>query len=133
MTTPLLLVHGERDQRCPIEQSEQLFVALRRLGREVVFARFPGESHGFTAGGRPDRRIARLKLIVSWLDAHRAWTIRTAERVLWPEGFAWFAASGAVHRKAQVVLVLDVLGRIRQRSEAPCRASRTGEPFRSEH
>jgi dipeptidyl aminopeptidase/acylaminoacyl peptidase len=72
VTTPLLLVHGERDQRCPIEQSEQLFAALRRLGREVVFVRFPGESHGFTAGGRPDRRIERLKLIIAWLDAHPA-------------------------------------------------------------
>ena len=72
VTTPLLLVHGERDQRCPIEQSEQLFTALRRLGREAVFVRFPGESHGFTAGGRPDRRIERLKLIIAWLDAHPA-------------------------------------------------------------
>ncbi|WP_329140121.1 S9 family peptidase [Streptomyces sp. NBC_01476] len=70
ITTPLLLIHGELDQRCPIEQSEQLFTALRRLGRETVFVRLPGESHGYTAGGRPDRRIARLKLITDWLDAH---------------------------------------------------------------
>jgi dipeptidyl aminopeptidase/acylaminoacyl peptidase len=70
ITTPLLLVHGERDQRCPIEQSEQLFAALRRLGRETVFIRLPGESHGYSAGGRPDRRIERLKLIINWLDAH---------------------------------------------------------------
>ena len=72
MTTPLLLIHGERDQRCPIEQSEQLFAALRRLGREVVFVRLPGESHGYSASGRPDRRIERLKLINAWLDDHPA-------------------------------------------------------------
>jgi dipeptidyl aminopeptidase/acylaminoacyl peptidase len=72
VTTPLLLIHGERDQRCPIEQSEQLFAALRRLGKEAVFVRLPGESHGYTAGGRPDRRIERLKLIIAWLDAHPA-------------------------------------------------------------
>lgn len=70
ITTPLLLVHGERDQRCPIEQSEQLFVALRRLGREAVMVRLPDESHGYTSGGRPDRRIERLRLIIEWLDAH---------------------------------------------------------------
>src|SRR6202000_1398891 len=45
ITTPLLLIHGEDDYRCPIEQSEQLFVALRRLGVPARFARFPGEGH----------------------------------------------------------------------------------------
>ncbi len=71
ISTPVLLIHGERDQRCPIEQSEQLFAALRRTGTEAVLARFPGESHGFTANGRPDRRMARLKMIIDWLDDHR--------------------------------------------------------------
>jgi dipeptidyl aminopeptidase/acylaminoacyl peptidase len=68
--TPLLLIHGELDQRCPIEQSEQLFVALRRLGREAVFLRFPGESHSLPAAGRPDRRVARLTAILDWLAGH---------------------------------------------------------------
>jgi dipeptidyl aminopeptidase/acylaminoacyl peptidase len=69
--TPVLLIHGELDQRCPIEQSEQLFVALRRLGREAVFLRFPGESHGLPTAGRPDRRVARLTAILDWLAGHR--------------------------------------------------------------
>jgi dipeptidyl aminopeptidase/acylaminoacyl peptidase len=71
ITTPVLLIHGEKDQRCPIEQSEQLFAALRRTGTEAVLARFPDEAHGFTATGRPDRRIARLRMILDWLDSHR--------------------------------------------------------------
>ncbi|HEX3787158.1 MAG TPA: S9 family peptidase [Pseudonocardiaceae bacterium] len=71
ITTPLLLLHGENDHRCPIEQAEQLFVALRRLGREVRFVRFPGESHTMSTGGRPDRRIARLDIILDWLAEHR--------------------------------------------------------------
>ncbi|MGH7278998.1 MAG: S9 family peptidase, partial [Candidatus Rokuibacteriota bacterium] len=49
--TPLLLIHAESDLRCPVEQSEQLFVALKRLGREVVLVRFPDESHGMAALG----------------------------------------------------------------------------------
>lgn len=69
--TPVLLIHGERDQRCPIEQSEQLFAALRRLGREVVFLRFPGESHNLPTNGRPDRRVARLTAILDWLADHQ--------------------------------------------------------------
>ncbi len=70
VTTPVLLVHGERDERCPIEQSEQFFTALRRSGTPAVLARFPGESHTFTASGRPDHRIARLRLILDWLARH---------------------------------------------------------------
>jgi dipeptidyl aminopeptidase/acylaminoacyl peptidase len=69
--TPVLLIHGEIDQRCPIEQSEQLFVALRRLGREAVFLRFPDESHSLATAGRPDRRVARLTAILDWLADHR--------------------------------------------------------------
>lgn len=68
--TPLLLLHGEDDKRCPIEQSEQLFVALRRLGQEVVMVRFAGESHNFPYSGRPDHRILRLSMILSWLAEH---------------------------------------------------------------
>jgi dipeptidyl aminopeptidase/acylaminoacyl peptidase len=68
--TPLLLIHGEADQRCPVEQSEQLFVALRRLRREAVFLRFPGESHGLSTAGRPDHRVARLAAVLDWLDGH---------------------------------------------------------------
>lgn len=69
--TPVLLLHGETDHRCPIEQSEQLFVALRRLGKEVVLVRFPNESHSLSYFGRPDHRIARLSLIMSWFHKYR--------------------------------------------------------------
>lgn len=72
ITTPLLLIHGENDQRCPIEQSEQLFVALRRLGKVARFVRFPGESHGLATGGRPDHRVTRLELILAWLAEHNS-------------------------------------------------------------
>ncbi|WP_030899796.1 alpha/beta hydrolase family protein [Streptomyces sp. NRRL F-5126] len=70
VTTPLLLIHGESDQRCPVEQSEQFYAALRRTGHEVVLARYPGASHGFATTGRPDHRVHRLELILSWLRDH---------------------------------------------------------------
>lgn len=70
IATPVLLIHGENDERCPIEQSEQLFVALRRLGVRARFARFPGEGHTLATNGRPDHRIARLNLILEWLAEH---------------------------------------------------------------
>jgi len=69
--TPLLLLHSEMDLRCPIEQAEQLFVQLRRMGKaEVELVRFPEESHNLSRSGRPDRRLERLHRIVDWFDRH---------------------------------------------------------------
>ena len=69
--TPLLLVHSEEDWRCPIEQAEQLFAALKRLGQaEVELLRFPREGHELSRSGRPDRRVMRLEAIVGWFEAH---------------------------------------------------------------
>lgn len=68
--TPLLIVHSEADYRCPIEQAEQLYMALKCLGREVRLMRFPDEGHELSRSGRPDRRIARLEAIVAWFKAH---------------------------------------------------------------
>jgi dipeptidyl aminopeptidase/acylaminoacyl peptidase len=68
--TPLLLIHSENDLRCPIEQSEQLFVALKRLGREVVLARFPEASHGLGALGRPRHRLERWRIVLDWFGKH---------------------------------------------------------------
>jgi len=68
--TPLLLLHGEMDLRCAFSQAEELFGALRLLGREVELVRFPGESHDLSRSGRPDRRVERLRRITSWFDRH---------------------------------------------------------------
>jgi dipeptidyl aminopeptidase/acylaminoacyl peptidase len=70
MRTPLLLLHGEMDLRCAISQAEELFGALRLLGREVELVRFPGESHDLSRNGRPDRRAERLRRIASWFGDH---------------------------------------------------------------
>jgi dipeptidyl aminopeptidase/acylaminoacyl peptidase len=68
--TPLLIIHSEADLRCSIEQAEQLFTSLKMLGRTVSFLRFPEEPHGLSRGGRPDRRIERLRRIVGWFDKY---------------------------------------------------------------
>lgn len=65
--TPLLILHAEDDRRCPIEQGEQLYAALKRLGRvSTELVRFPGEGHELSRSGRPDRRVARLEAILDW-------------------------------------------------------------------
>jgi dipeptidyl aminopeptidase/acylaminoacyl peptidase len=66
--TPTLVIHSENDMRCPIEQGEQIFVALKRLGVDTKMIRFPDEPHGLSRDGRTDRRIARLEHVRDWFD-----------------------------------------------------------------
>jgi dipeptidyl aminopeptidase/acylaminoacyl peptidase len=70
VSTPILIMHSENDLRCPIEQGEQWFIALKRLGKETEFVRFPEESHELSRSGRPDRRIERLRWMLDWLGRH---------------------------------------------------------------
>ena len=71
INTPLLILHSEGDLRCPIEQGEQLFIALKRLKRVVQFVRYPPEaSHDLSRSGPPDLRLDRLARIVDWMDKH---------------------------------------------------------------
>ena len=66
VSAPVLLLHGEADARCPIGQSEQYFQVLKRLGKEVEMARFPGCSHGFLRTGHVALREAYLQRMVDW-------------------------------------------------------------------
>ncbi|MCH8206256.1 MAG: S9 family peptidase [Chloroflexi bacterium] len=68
--TPVLLLHGEADLRCPLEQSEQFFVALKRLGKVVEMVRFPGESHGMTTSGHPRMREEYLARMLAWFEKY---------------------------------------------------------------
>lgn len=67
ISTPLLILHSENDLRCPIEQADCLFVALRRLGRrDVEYYRFPAENHELSRSGSPKHRVQRADLIVEF-------------------------------------------------------------------
>jgi len=48
------------------EQPAPLFVALRRLGREVEYVLYPESWHTFSTTGRPDRRIDRNERMLAW-------------------------------------------------------------------
>ncbi|MCL6454342.1 MAG: S9 family peptidase [Alicyclobacillus sp.] len=62
-----LIIHSENDYRCPIDQGEQLYIALRLRGVPVEFLRFPDESHGLSRNGQPWHRVVRLEAIQSFL------------------------------------------------------------------
>lgn len=64
--TPLLILHSDGDLRCPPGQADQLFVALRLLGRDVEYWRFPEEGHELSRAGSPRHRIQRAELILDF-------------------------------------------------------------------
>ena len=66
ITTPLLIIHSENDRRCPIDQAEQLFAALKVQRKEVLYVRYSGENHNLSRGGRPINRLDRLRRISGW-------------------------------------------------------------------
>jgi dipeptidyl aminopeptidase/acylaminoacyl peptidase len=68
--TPLLLLQAEADLRCPPHDNEQLFIALRNLGRTVEYVLYPDEYHVFSSSGRPDRRIDRQTRMLDWFDRY---------------------------------------------------------------
>lgn len=71
METPLLIMHGERDYRCPIEQAEQLYMTLKHRGKAPVsFIRFPGANHEMSRSGDPEQRVLRLQYTVGWFNQY---------------------------------------------------------------
>jgi len=68
--TPLLLIHSENDYRAPIPSAEGLFVALRRLKRNVKMVRYPRDGHELSRSGEPKHRVDRLERIADWFDQY---------------------------------------------------------------
>jgi len=70
ISIPMLIIHSEHDWRCPIEQAQRLFVALRQRGMPAEMLLFPGEGHELTRSGRPSHRAARFEAILDWWSRH---------------------------------------------------------------
>ena len=68
--TPMLLIHSEHDWRCPLEQAQRLFVALKQREVEVELLLFPGEGHELTRSGLPSHRVARFEAVLDWWRRH---------------------------------------------------------------
>ena len=49
---------------------QQLFVALKKLRRDVRFVRFPGENHEMSRSGKPRHRLERFRHILEWFAGY---------------------------------------------------------------
>ncbi len=66
VSTPSLVIHSEEDLRCPVEQGQRYFTALKQLGVETGFLVFPGENHELSRSGTPHHRKQRFDEILKW-------------------------------------------------------------------
>ena len=69
--TPLLIIHGEEDYRCPQEQAEQMYIAMKKQRVDTRFVTFPQSSHGLSREGLPNLRQERLSEIVTWFENYK--------------------------------------------------------------
>ncbi|WP_369047316.1 S9 family peptidase [Sinomonas sp. P10A9] len=68
--TPTLVVHSEEDWRCPIEQAQRYYTALRLGGVDAELLVFPGENHEMSRSGTPHHRKARFEHILRWFGQY---------------------------------------------------------------
>ncbi len=65
--TPLLLLHGADDTNVPVGESDQLFTALKLLGRDVEYVQVLGQDHWILDH---DQRIAWNDTILAYFAKH---------------------------------------------------------------
>ena len=65
ITTPLLLWTGEKDKHVAATQSMELYLAMRRLGKNVTMLRYPNEDHSLE---NPDKQVDLAQKIREWFD-----------------------------------------------------------------
>lgn len=68
--TPLLIIHGDNDQRVGISQSEILFKSLKILDRPAELVRYPGGAHDLSRSGDPRHRMDRLLRIYEFMERY---------------------------------------------------------------
>ena len=63
VATPTMMVHGENDNDVPLSEAEQFYIALKDVGVETIFVRYPREGHGIRESGH----------MVDWMQRSMRW------------------------------------------------------------
>jgi dipeptidyl aminopeptidase/acylaminoacyl peptidase len=63
--TPTLILHGQADDRVPLGQAQELYLALRKLGVPTEFVTYPREPHGFR---EPNHQIDKIERELAWFQ-----------------------------------------------------------------
>lgn len=65
--TPTMLMHGENDPDVPIAEAEQYYIALKDVGVETVFVRYPREGHGLA---ETKHQVDSTDRCIAWYEKH---------------------------------------------------------------
>lgn len=69
--TPLSMMHSEFDFRCPIEQAEQFYMAIKYYKQAPIeLVRHPRSNHDLTRQGPPTLRVDRFHKILRWFGQY---------------------------------------------------------------
>ena len=68
--TPLLMLQAEADLRCPPQDNEQFFIALRQLRRTVEYVLYPDESHVYGSPAGPTAGSTATSACCAWFDRY---------------------------------------------------------------
>jgi dipeptidyl aminopeptidase/acylaminoacyl peptidase len=63
--TPTLILHGQADDRVPVSQGQELYLALRKLGVPTEFVTYPREPHGFR---EPGHQVDKIERELAWFE-----------------------------------------------------------------
>jgi dipeptidyl aminopeptidase/acylaminoacyl peptidase len=67
VATPVMLMHGENDADVPIAEAEQYYVALKDVGVDTIFVRYPREGHGIRESAHTVDSIQRR---IAWYEKY---------------------------------------------------------------
>jgi dipeptidyl aminopeptidase/acylaminoacyl peptidase len=67
VATPVMLMHGENDADVPIAEAEQYYVALKDVGVDTIFVRYPREGHGIRESAHTVDSILRC---IEWYEKY---------------------------------------------------------------
>jgi dipeptidyl aminopeptidase/acylaminoacyl peptidase len=65
--TPTMLIHGENDNDVPIAEAEQFYIALKDVGVDTVFLRYPREGHGLR---EPKHQVDSIERSIRWYEKY---------------------------------------------------------------
>jgi dipeptidyl aminopeptidase/acylaminoacyl peptidase len=67
--TPLLIVHGAEDQAVASSRSDEVFVGMRRLGKEAEYAKYEGEDHA-PLDWSYSNKLDYCARLIAWFDKY---------------------------------------------------------------
>jgi len=80
ITTPLLMLTGEGDWNVPATNEREMYYALRRLGKEVVWVNYMRAGHGAGRAGTPEDYRDHWQRMFDWYRTHFEKAKEKAER-----------------------------------------------------